>query len=94
MKYYKQMRDIEDQIIRLDTVESMLRILGESESNGNDMMHVVWHLTDIVDDINVNLSEKFYKLSEELRKIPEDNDLEVNDELFSIVNSWVQPKES
>lgn len=94
MKYYKQMRGIEDQIIRLDTVESMLRILGESESNGNDMMHVVWHLTDIVDDINVNLSEKFYKLSEELRKIPEDNDLEVNDELFSIVNSWVQPKES
>lgn len=90
MKYYKQMRDIEDQIIRLDTVESMLRILGESESNGNDMMHVVWHLTDIVDDINVNLSEKFYKLSEELRKIPEDNDLKVDKQLTSIVNNWVR----
>lgn len=90
MKYYKQMRDIEDQIIRLDTVESMLRILSESESSGKDMIHVVWHLSDIVGDINKTLSDKFYKLSEQLRKIPEDNDLKVNKELTNIVDNWVR----
>lgn len=99
MKYYERMRNLEDQIIRLDTIESMLRILGNAEPDREDVFNIVWYLQDEVKNINKNLSENFHKLWEEVRNdsykkntteyIPP---TQSSNELNDIVNSWVRPE--
>lgn len=91
MNHYTQLRNLEEQIIRLDVVESILRVLGNSEANKNDLMNIIWELSDKVDDINKRVGEEFYDLFDQIRKesVPK-NDMSVSDELMDIVNSWAR----
>lgn len=67
MKYFDKLRNLEQEIIRLDSVESILRVLGSADASRNDMLNVVWYLDGAVEDINKNLSEHFYELFNEIR---------------------------
>jgi hypothetical protein len=67
MKHWNKLSSIEEQIIRLDSVESILRVLGNSDAEKSDMLNVLWYLDGAVEDINKNLSEKFYELWDEVR---------------------------
>jgi hypothetical protein len=67
MKYWDNLRNVEDQIVRLDSVESILRVLGNSETTREDMLNIIWYLDGAVEDINKNLSDKFYELWNEVR---------------------------
>jgi hypothetical protein len=51
----------------LDSVESMLRVLGNAEATREDMLNIIWYLDGAVEDINKGLSDKFYKLFNEIR---------------------------
>lgn len=68
MKYWDNMRSVEDQIIRLDSVESILRVLGNAEATREDMLNIIWYLDGAVEDINKTLSDSFYRLWNEVRK--------------------------
>lgn len=97
MDYFTQLRNLEEQIIRLNTVESTLRILSSSEANKNDLMNVIWDLNDKVEDINQKIGEEFYDLFEQIRTESKSNqtqnDMNVSDELTYVVNSWVRPED-
>jgi triacylglycerol esterase/lipase EstA (alpha/beta hydrolase family) len=67
MKYWDNLRSVEDQIVRLDSVESILRVLGNADATREDMLNVLWYLDGAVEDINKNLSDNFYKLWDEVR---------------------------
>lgn len=97
MDYFTQLRNLEEQIIRLNTVESTLRILSSSEANKNDLMNVIWDLNDKVEDINQKIGEEFYDLFEQIRTESKSNqtqnDMNVSNELTYVVNSWVRPED-
>jgi hypothetical protein len=67
MKCWDNMRSLEEQIIRLDSVESMLRVLGNAEATREDMLNILWYLDGAVEDINKGLSDNFYKLWDKIR---------------------------
>lgn len=97
MKYWDRLRSVEDEIIRLDSVESILRVLGNAEAKREDMLNIIWYLDGAVEDINKGLSDKFYKLFEEIRNDSyKKNTTEYctptqsSNELMDIVNSWVK----
>jgi hypothetical protein len=68
MKYFDRLRSVEDQIVRLDSVESILRVLGNAEATREDMLNIIWYLDGAVTDINKNLSDNFYELFNEIRE--------------------------
>jgi hypothetical protein len=67
MKYYSEMRNIEDEVIKLDYVESLLRIMGNSEFDESDVKNAIWHLESLISDINKNMSSEFYLLWDSIR---------------------------
>jgi hypothetical protein len=67
MKYWDNLRNVEDQIVRLDSVESILRVLSNADATREDMLNVLWYLDGAVEDINKTLSDNFYKLWDEVR---------------------------
>jgi hypothetical protein len=68
MKYWESLRSVEDQIIRLDSIESILRVLSNADATREDMLNVLWYLDGAVEDINKGLSDNFYRLWDEIRK--------------------------
>ncbi len=100
MKYYAELSKIEDEIIRLDTVKSLLRVVADNTHSvePQDIQHSLWHICDEVIDINEKISLKFDHLWSDIRddscteenktsyKTPTQTSTEVND----IVNSWVR----
>lgn len=97
MKYWDNMRSLEDQIVRLDIVESLLRTMGNSELNREDTFNLVWHIQDQVEEINKGLSVNFYKLWDEIRGDSYKKNTseyctptQSSNELMSIVNSWAK----
>jgi hypothetical protein len=67
MNYFDELRTVENQIVRLDSVESILRVLGNADATKEDMLNVLWYLDGAVEDINKNLSDDFYKLWDKIR---------------------------
>jgi hypothetical protein len=67
MKYFDELRNVEDQIVRLDSVESILRVLGNADATREDMLNVLWYLDGAVEDINKGLGDNFYKLWDKIR---------------------------
>lgn len=101
MQYYDKLRDLELEIIRLDSVESLIRIAANSDSpSGADIQNLLWYLEGSMTNINESISEKFYDLWEQVRteswlqNNKPTNSMFVSDELNSIVNSWASPKEN
>lgn len=76
MKHFEQLSIIEEQIIRLDTVESMLRMMNDPSVERSDIHNVLWHLTEMLEEINGKLSKEFYVLWGQIR---DDSDI-VNDD--------------
>lgn len=68
MKYWDRLRSLEEQIIRLDSIESILRVLGNADAKKQDMLNIIWYLDGAVEDINKGLSDNFYRLWEEVRE--------------------------
>lgn len=68
MKYYDELRSLEQEIIRLDSVESLLRVAGSTEIRGADMSNIIWMLEGMVEDINKKTSEQFYELFDKIRQ--------------------------
>jgi hypothetical protein len=99
MNYYSELSKLENDIIRLDTVQSMLRIVadGVMSSKEQDVQHSLWFITDEIEDINKKVSEQFYDLwnnvREDSRKTPISEYIapsETSNELMDIVNSWAR----
>lgn len=67
MKYFEQLSKIEDQVIRLDTIASILRVTASSEAEEADIKNILWQLEKDVTDINDKLSYEFYDLWNEVR---------------------------
>lgn len=69
MKHWDRLKSLEEQIIRLDSIESLIRLAANSDSpSGKDIQNLLWYLDGSVSDINENISEQFYSLWEEVRE--------------------------
>jgi len=102
MKFHSELRKLEDDIIRLDTVQSMLKIVADGVlcSEEQDVQHSLWFILDEIKDINEKASREFYDLwnnvREDSRKTPISAYIapsETNNELMDIVNYWVKQGE-
>lgn len=67
MKYYEELSKMEEQVIRLDTVESILRVTSSSEAEESDIRNIMWQLEKDVADINEKISREFYDLWNKVR---------------------------
>jgi len=99
MKFYSELSKLEDNIIRLDTVQSMLKIVadGVMSSQEQDVQHSLWFITDEIEDINEKASRQFYDLwnvvREDSKKTPISAYIapsESSNELMDIVDSWIK----
>jgi hypothetical protein len=99
MKFYSELSKLEDDIIRLDTVQSMLKIVADSvmSSQEQDVQHSLWFITDEIENINEKVSQQFYDLwnvvRDDSRKSPVSAYIapsETSNELMDIVNSWAR----
>ena len=63
MKYYKELTVIENEIIRLGCMESMLRVtacgITEASRSVEDAENVLWHLQGGIEDIHNKLRDGF-----------------------------------
>jgi len=61
MEYFKELSAIEDEIIRLGCMESMMRITacGIPEGSIEDAENLLWHLQGSIEDIHNKLREGF-----------------------------------
>lgn len=64
MNYWNELSELECQIIRMDTLESMLTILTKSidQSQKEDVENFLWQILELVEDMNVSLTEKYANL--------------------------------
>ena len=69
MKYWNELTRIEDSIIRLSSMESMLRVIasGIPQTNLEDAENAIWHLSGTIEDIHANLRIEFDNLWELIR---------------------------
>jgi hypothetical protein len=70
MKHYAELSNLESEIIRLDTLQSLLRLITEGiDSAGeNDIKNSMWHISEVVEDINQKMSEQFQQLWNNVRE--------------------------
>lgn len=61
MKYYSELSEIETQIIRLDCVNSLFRVIaqGAETASHEDVKNSLWHLEGSIEDIHKKLRESF-----------------------------------
>ena len=61
MKYWEELSRIEDSIIRLSCMESMLRVIasGIPQTNLQDAENALWHLQGTIEDIHNQLRSDF-----------------------------------
>lgn len=69
MKYWEELSRIEDSIIRLSSMESMLRVIasGIPQTNLEDATNALWHLQGSIEDIHANLRSDFDTLWDIIR---------------------------
>ena len=69
MKYWEELTRIEDSIIRLSSLESLLRVIasGVSSTNLDDAENSIWYLAGTVEDIHTNLRSEFDNLWDIIR---------------------------
>ena len=99
MKYWNTLVELENELIKLDTVISVMRVTSnsmETKIDETDLRNLVWLVQDFLEEIQKQSGEKFQQLWNEIRTDsfedevyrPENTKQSV-DELTSIVNSWV-----
>ncbi len=69
MKYFSELSRIEDQIIRLSSLESLLRTIasGVPQTSLEDAEASIWYLAGSIEDIHKNLRYEFDELWEIVR---------------------------
>lgn len=69
MKYWTELSRIEEQIIRLSSLESLLRTIacGVPQTNLEDAEAAIWYLAGSIEDIHKNLRYEFDELWEIVR---------------------------
>jgi hypothetical protein len=74
MKYFSELSRIEDQIIRLSSLESVLRTIasGVKDTNLEDAEASIWYVSGSIEDIHKNLRYEFDELWEIVRDGPEE----------------------
>jgi len=70
MKHYAELSNLESEIIRLDTLQSLLRLITEGidSAQEKDIKNSIWHVAEVVEDINQKASEQFYQLWNNVRE--------------------------
>ena len=73
MKYWTELSDIETQIIRLDTLTSLLRVIsiGAEQANHEDVKNSLWYIQGSIEDIHATMRGEFDNLWEMVRDEPE-----------------------
>jgi hypothetical protein len=66
MKYYSELSKIEDSIIRLECISSMMRVVASGVPNTSmeDASNVLWHLSGSIEDIHAKLQSDFTEVWE------------------------------
>ena len=69
MKYYSELSNIETQIIRLDAMSSVLRVIsnGAEHSSDEDVRNALWYIEGSIEDIHDSLYARFNELWEVVR---------------------------
>ena len=64
MKYWSELTDIETEIIRLDSMSAVLRVLsiGAEQANHEDVKAALWYVQGSIEDIHNNLNARFHEL--------------------------------
>ena len=70
MKYYSELSKIEDSIIRLECIESLVRVIasGVPSTNLEDASNALWHLTGSIEDTHAKLRSDFDDLWDMIRE--------------------------
>lgn len=66
MKYFGELSEIEDEIIRLSSMSSVIRVIanGAEQSNEQDVKECLWYIEGSIESIHDNLRSKFNQLWE------------------------------
>ena len=69
MKYWTELTRIEDAIIRLQTLDSLVRVVasGIPQTNLEDASNSIWHLQGSIESIHADLRDSFDELWEMVR---------------------------
>ena len=106
MKYFNNLTAVESEIIRMDSLSSLLNVLAEGAdtSNQEDIENCIWQAKELADSINENLAEEFQNLWDTVRDDVVDDDLtnwpfEEPEEpvydtkpLSDVIDSWIRNK--
>lgn len=70
MKYYSELSNIETQIIRLDAMSSLMRVvaIGAEQANDQDVKNALWYIEGSVEDIHDCLRARFDELWDYIRE--------------------------
>ena len=69
MKYYYQLIEVEQAVIRLKSFHSTFRVIsnGAEHSTADDVQEAMFYLEGSLEDIQKSLDDSFYKLWEDVR---------------------------
>jgi len=97
MKYFAELSDLESEIIRLDTLKSLTRLIAEGSPNCSpeDTVDALWHISETIEDINKKASQHFQTVWDQVREDSWENKSDyktpskASTELNDIVNNWI-----
>ena len=78
MKYWTELSNIETQIIRLESLESLLRTVasGVPYTNLEDAENAIWYIAGSIEDIHGSLRNEFNELWDVVRNESFEQDME------------------
>jgi hypothetical protein len=95
MKYFNNLTAVESEIIRMDSLRSLLNVLAEGAdtSNQEDIENCLWQAKDMASSINENLTEEFQNLFDAVREDTFKPWTEYDFKpLSDVVDSWIRNK--
>jgi hypothetical protein len=99
MKYWEKLTNLESEIIRLDVLQSTVRVIssGIEGSNFTDIQQSYYLVDECLEDINKKITNEFNNLFEAIRQDTHDNDFgecdtTETDDLSNIMSQWIQTK--
>ena len=97
MKYWNELNHLENQIIKLDTLKSIVELMAEGvavKAQDPDIASAFWYITESISEINTNISAEFLNLFDVVKK--EESALQTNpsdtQELSDVMTQWIQTK--
>jgi hypothetical protein len=95
MKYFNNLTAVESEIIRMDSLSSLLNVLAEGAdtSNQEDIENCLWQAKDMASSINENLAEEFQNLFDAIREDTFKPWTEYDTKpLSDVIDSWIRNK--